>query len=627
MKKSILLTIFFFLLFPHIAYAGFTSLNASTPNPIVGEEFYVQFNIDYLNIDGTDLGIKDFNACILFDASQIEYVSVEWHTTAVPLDTSTPGKICFNREPSTFNWSAKISPFKLKFKTLKAGNIQLKTNHNGSQSHYADGAPIAQSYSGVTVNAVNPDSNTAIGSLVVRGYTINPTFSKTHYQYYLTVAPEVSSIYVDAQPSNKKQTIKGAGQINLNFGLNVVHVVVHAQDGSTREYTINVTRTDNRTGDTTLKVLNVSDTTIKYEEGKTYYEAIVSRSVESVLIDARPNDTNATLLGTGRKVLEIGENTFELTLQTKKNDVPIEKVYTIKIIRSNEELEKVIQSSKLVSLNINNLVVNITDENNIIYTGVYDSSSSIYLDPKPESQTANVEITGNENLEVGFNNITITVTENNDEKTEYHMVVYKNPSATSINNLNFIASTNDNMEFNTDAKSTNKITTSQLRYLSNNKYKLYYNAVDLYSALLYQVVIDNPKPDEDIEVSFIKQEEGSQTYKTTLKEGYEMTVFVGDTYPSDQPIKIYTYNEDGKYKLLTDGVKVQNGYVNFKTNGDENYIFTNMSLINNEGPVTAFINKYKMYLLGGIGGLVILILLIRLMKKQNAIKKKNEPLY
>ena len=63
---------------------------------------------------------------------------------------------------------------------------------------------------------------------------------------------------------NNKQTITGAGTIQLKYGLNVVHVVVKAQDGSTRDYKINITRTDNRTGDTTLRVLNVSDTTIKY---------------------------------------------------------------------------------------------------------------------------------------------------------------------------------------------------------------------------------------------------------------------------------------------------------------------------------------------------------------------------
>ncbi len=625
MKKKVLFFIFLFLLLPHVTLA-FTSLNASTPNPIVGEEFYVQFNIDYLNLDGSDPEIQDYNACVTYDESFFSYVSATWNITSAPLIQS-PGKICFNKEKAYVNWPAKISPFVLTFKVLKSGLTEIRTTHNGTESHYGNGDPIAQSFSGIKVNPVDPSSDTTIGSLGVRGYTIHPTFSKTYYEYYLTVDPEVSSVIIDAKPMNNKQTIIGNGTAYLNYGLNVVHVIVRAQDGSTREYNINITRTDNRNGDTNLRVLSVSDTAIKFEEGKTNYEAIVSRSVDSVMIDARPSDPNATLIGTGRKKLEIGDNTFELTLKTSNKGTPVEVKYTLKITRSNEELEKIKQSSKLQSLSINNLTVDLTNDKQIFYTGIFNSSSSINLDAKPESPTAEVDIQGNQNLQVGLNEVTITVTENNEEKTEYKIIVYKIPSSTNINNLSYITDTKSDMSYNIDEKATNKLTTSQLKYLQRNKYKLYYNAVDLHNALIYQITFDGQQSDADVEISFLKQEDNTPTYKTTLKEGYEMMLFVGDKYKDDQPVKIYTYNEKGKYKLLTDGVKVQNGYIEFKTNGDEYYVFTTSQLIKNVGPVTAFINQYKMYLLGGIAGLVIIYLLIKLIKKQKAIKRKNEPLY
>ena len=626
MKKNLLLSILLFFLIPQVTLA-FTSLNPSTPNPVVGDDFYVQFNIDYLIEGKPDPRITDYNACITFDPNYFEYKDVTWYTPSIPFDTSTPGKICFNRPGEGPSWSAKISPFVITFKVKKSGLTEIRITHNGSESHYGNGEPIAQSYAGLKINPVEPNTDTAIGSLGVKNYTIHPTFSKTHYEYYLTVEPEVTKIYVDAKPLHNKQTIKGAGYHNLEFGLNAIHVTVIAQDGSTRDYTINVTRTDNRNGDTKLKLLTVSDTIIKYEEGKTYYEAIVSRSVDSVMIDARPNDPNATLLGTGRRNLEIGDNYFDLILKTKKNDTDVEQKYTLKITRSNEELEKVIQSSKLKSISINNLVVNLSDEKKVIYTGIYDNSTRLDLETQAESRTAEVKTEGNRTLKTGLNEIKITVTENNEETTEYKIIAYKLPSAVSINSLNNITSTSDNMYYNTGASSVDKITASQLKYLSNNNYKLYYNAVDFYNGLIYQVLIDNPKEKEEIEVSFLKQEDPTPTYKTKLGEGFEMMLFVGDAYPDDQAVKIYTYNEEGKYKLLTDGVKVKNGYINFKTNGDENYVFTIDSLIQNEGPVTAFINKYKTYLLGGIAGLVVLILLFRLIKQQKAKKNKNEPLY
>jgi hypothetical protein len=626
MKKNVLLIIFLFLLFPHVTFA-FTSLNASTPNPVVGEEFYVQFNIDYLGVDGTDPEINDFNACVLFDDSYFTFTGYSWTASAATLDTSEPGKICLNKEKTYTNWSAKVSPLVLKFKALKSGLTEIRVTHNGTESHYGNGDPIAQSFSGIKVNPVVPSSDTTIGSLGVKGYTIHPTFSKTYYDYYLTVDPDVSSVFVDAKPMNNKQTISGAGTIQLKYGLNIVHVIVKAQDGSTREYKINITRTDNRTGDTSLRSLNVSDTTIKYEEGKTEYSAIVSRSVDSVMIDARPNDSNATLVGTGRRKLEMGENVFELTLQTSKNDTPIEKKYIVKITRSNEELEKVVQSSKLKSLSINNLNTDISNDKKVFYTGIFDEKTSIAIDAKTESQTADVTIEGNENLKAGLNEIKLTVTENNDEKTEYKIVVYKNPRGASINSLNYINETNNHMIYNTDDKSTDKLSTTQLRYLKNNTYRLYYNAVTLNNALVYQILVDNPPVDEDIELSFVKQEDKTPTYKTNLKEGYEIMVFVGDVYKDDQPVKVYTYNEKGKYKLLTDGVKVQSGYINFKTNGDEYYVLTTASLIANVGPVTAFFNQYKTLLIGGAIALVVIYIIIKFVKKQNAIKRKNEPLY
>ena len=626
MKKNILLTIFLFLLFPQITFA-FTSLNASTPNPVVGEEVYVQYNIDYILTEGTDPQINDYNGCVLYDTEFFEYISASWTTQSAPIDASIPGKVCFNKEKTYVNWSAKVSPVIFKFKVLKAGLTEFKVTHNGTESHYGNGDPIAQSFSGIKINPVNPSTDNYIGSLGIRNYDFRPTFSKTRYEYYLTVEPEVSSIYIEAKPQNDKQTISGAGNVSLKYGLNIVRVTVKAQNGATRDYVIKVTRTDNRTGDTTLRTLNVSDTAIKYEEGKTVYEAIVSRSVESIMIDARPNDTNATLVGTGRRKLEIGENVFELILQTSKNDTPIEKKYILKITRSNEELEKVIQSSKLKSLSINNLNTDISNDKRVFYTSIFDDNTSIAIDAKPESQTAEVAIEGNKEFKAGLNEVKITVTENNEEKTEYKIVVYKNPKGVTINSLNLIDETNNHIIYNTNDKTIAKVTTNQLRYLKNNTYRLYYNAVNLNNALLYQVLVENPSAEEDIELSFIRQEDTTPTYKTTLKEGYEVIVFVGDNYKDDQAVKVYTYNEKGKYKLLTDGIKVKSGYINFKTNGDEYYVLTTASLIKNVGPVTAFFNKYKTYLIVGVVALVVIYLLIKIIKKQNAQKRKNEPLY
>ena len=108
-----------------------------------------------------------------------------------------------------------------------------------------------------------------------------------------------------------------------------------------------ITRKDNRTGDTSLKSLNVSNTNIKYENGKTLYTATVSKSIDNVMITGRTTDPNATLIGTGSKNLNIGLNTFELQVQSSGGK---QEKYTIQITRSTEELQVIEKSEKLLPL-------------------------------------------------------------------------------------------------------------------------------------------------------------------------------------------------------------------------------------------------------------------------------------
>ena len=132
-----------------------------------------------------------------------------------------------------------------------------------------------------------------------------------------------------------KQTINGAGKHTLNYGDNRINVEVTSENGMTNTYEIMVTRKDNRLKNTALKSLSVSNTDI-----------IVSRSVSSVFIAATPEVENSTLTGTGTKQLEIGLNTFTLTVI---GDDGSSQNYTIYITRSTEELQKEIESTNLLN--------------------------------------------------------------------------------------------------------------------------------------------------------------------------------------------------------------------------------------------------------------------------------------
>ena len=67
-------------------------------------------------------------------------------------------------------------------------------------------------------------------------------FDKEVFEYALEVENEVERITISATTEHKKATIKGTGDYELNVGSNELKLVVTAEDGTTKEYVVKVTR-------------------------------------------------------------------------------------------------------------------------------------------------------------------------------------------------------------------------------------------------------------------------------------------------------------------------------------------------------------------------------------------------
>ncbi len=79
--------------------------------------------------------------------------------------------------------------------------------------------------------------------------------------YNVTVPGEVSSINVSALVNDSNASIvSGVGRHNLNYGTNTIQVRVKAENGSTKDYTINVTRSKKTIS--ALSDLTVDSTTV-----------------------------------------------------------------------------------------------------------------------------------------------------------------------------------------------------------------------------------------------------------------------------------------------------------------------------------------------------------------------------
>lgn len=630
-KRFILTFIALFIIFPCLTNAA-TELSASTQNPIVGDTLYVQLEANY----GTQLKISDLHLYIDFDPTYFEVINIKWVKTKKEMGTTREeyGKVYVDKTSGA--WSSG-PVLQLELKVLKSGSTRINIQET-QKAYYTNGTEIAQTMAGIIINSVEPNSNTYLAKLYVKGYNIQPAFKKSQLEYNLTVPTEVSEIEIVASKYDVTQTVTGIGKKQLKYGLNKFKVVVTAQNKDSRTYEITITRTDNRTGDLTLKTLQVSGTDIKVEPNKTEYEATVSRSVEKILISARTNDPMATLTGTGQKELQIGQNKFEILVESANG---LEQIYTINITRSTEEIQGPVISSKLKLLTVNGLVLNLADDNTLFLYGVSNDIDSLNITPIMESSTATLKITGNENLQVGTNKIDITVTQILEEaipptdedpgveavieETTYTLIVYKNPNNTSeIDSLDKIDGTNNYVYTTIDQKG-HIIPKEKIEQLVNNKKNLYYNVVNMYNGLLYQIKLPTDMEIKDYSLKLDKLDNGDLTYSTNLPINTEITIYLED-YEHGSSVQLYSSNEDGTYNLMTAGLEVKDGYITFLTNGDTHYTITTIDLIQVESKFDKMMSIIKSVLIGLAIGVIAILVIPRLTKKKKK-QDSQEPLY
>ena len=262
-KRFILTFIALFIIFPCLTNAA-TELSASTQNPIVGDILYVQLEANY----GKELRIRDLHLYIDYDPTYFELSTVKWVKTKREMGTTREesGKVYVDK--TSGDWTSG-PVLQLELKVLKAGSTRINM-YETQKAYYTNGSPIAQTMAGIVINSVEPNSNTYLAKLYVKGYNMQPAFKKSLQTYNLTVPTDVSEIEIVANKYDVTQTVTGIGKKQLKYGQNRFRIVVTAQNQDSRTYEIMITRTDNRTGDLSLKTLQVTGTNIKAEANKTW---------------------------------------------------------------------------------------------------------------------------------------------------------------------------------------------------------------------------------------------------------------------------------------------------------------------------------------------------------------------
>ena len=141
--------------------------------------------------------------------------------------------------------------------------------------------------------------------------------------------------------------------------------------------------------------------------------------------------------------------------------------------------------------------------------------------------------------------------------------------------------------------------------------------------LLYQLELKNDIEADKILADIEKESDQPLTYKSEIKDKIKVLLHLDTEEFSDgEYVRIYSYDDNNNYKLVSSNTAIKDGYIEFISNGDKHYVFTKDTLIKEEDPYVKLLNQYKDYIIFG-GGVLILIIFLLIIAKINKKKKKK----
>ena len=163
-------------------------------------------------------------------------------------------------------------------------------------------------------------------------------FSKNKTNYTVNVDKTVTSLGLKATVNNSKAKVKIAGDENFVVGNNIVKVVVTAEDGTTKTYTITVVKS--KYGHAPLLDLNVKGYELSPEfEPDRYKYTVDVVGLTSVELEYTLADKDSKVTIEGADNLKVGANEVKLTV-TEKDGTVTTYTITVNVAPAAEEVEE-----------------------------------------------------------------------------------------------------------------------------------------------------------------------------------------------------------------------------------------------------------------------------------------------
>lgn len=622
--KKIKYLLFIILLTIPLYVRAATILVSENQKPTVGSNFIVGVNIDY----GKN-NVKTAHYLITYDPVCVSLSELTWSQAQVAY-RNEEGKLYIDKEDTTKSWVTG-TPFSITFRANQVCTKEIKIEETAPATD-DNGDSIRQSFGSITISSVESDTNTQLASLRVVDHKLNSTFDKSVNNYSANVDKDTEKVEIVVKRNNNKQTITSNETVqedekykntfhifaDLNYGLNKITISVKSESGEINTYIVMVTREEIEQNSADLKRLSVSNTNIELIDNKYTYQAKVPKKIDSVFISAFPVDSKAEIRGTGNKKIIDGENKFEIKVKSSTGE---EQVYTINIIRTDDV--STTANTKIKTVKINGEKIEFT--NNEYLMGVSDKTTNIKIDVDLEGENAYYKLEGNTEFKEGINTVIINVIDGSESKNYYIRVYKKDTNIVTVKDVNDISKIVINTLVEAEEKDEHLIPKKTLNLLKNTTKSLYYNVLNDNMGLLYQVEINKDVEPDNIMADIEKESDKPLTYKSEIKDKVKILLHLDTEEFSDgEYIRIYSYDDNNNYKLVSNNVAIIDGYVEFVSNGDKHYVFTKDTLIKEEDPTIKLLQQYKDYIIFGVAVLVLIIILLIVAKINKKKKKKVE---
>ncbi|MEK0313626.1 cadherin-like beta sandwich domain-containing protein [Cohnella sp. 56] len=516
---------------PTIGSAGMfkaIATRAGYPNSAVGSAEYTQAataDLTEISLSGAVNGFSFNGSTYLYDA--VTAPNDVSSLTVKVLGANTTGTARTITVNGTVVPSGDMSP-RIELGVGVATTITVVATEEGKSS---------KTYIIKVTRSANANAN--LSALTLSDGTLSPKFASGVATYTAYVPYETTQLTVTATVEVPTSSVTINGQsadqpISLVVGTNTVSVDVASQSGLAKSYTISVTR-HAASQDATLSSLEVPGQTLVpvFNPVERSYTLAVPYSTDGLVVNATASSQYAQIAGAGPHALNVGENVIPVTV-TAQDGVTV-LVYKLTVTRHEPLSSDATLSSLLVSPGT--LEPEFSPVNHSYTVTVPGAVDSIHITATANAQAATVAGDGDHALHVGDNELTVTVTAE-DQSTGTYLIKVVRPSE----NLSLVHGTTAW----TDVRSDD----ADVVWHVNEDY--------MYDAVLYTELPDESVTlvsaisfDESITEASLRRE-GSEETLASYDGGSTMNIEFGPLEAGDNVFMLHVYDVNGGavyYKL------------------------------------------------------------------------------